>query len=366
MILRLLAALCLQDAEAAFREGRYAEAAALAEKALGQGRSPGMLGLLGAARLQSGDPAGAEKALREAAGLAGATPDLHRWLGRALIETGRLDEAVASFEKAGDLLAAARVHARREDWVPAEAALRRAEATAEALELLAHVMGRTGREAEAADVFRSLARRAPSDPRGWLRVGQAEAAARRPGRAIDALETARRLGGTEAEALRLLADLYLQEQMPREAAAAYRALRAPTADDFLRLGHAHLRAGEPRSAVEAFEKAGPRGLLPRAQLAGDAEAARALYAEAVKATDEPEPAAARGASEMKREAWAAAAEALDEAVRRGDRTFATLYNRALALHSAGRRDESVAALKDALRRHPLDDRFRALLRRMSP
>lgn len=362
MMLALLALLPLQDAETAYREGRYAEAAALAEKALERRKTPGMLGLLGAARLQTGDAAAAAKALEEAVALEGATADLHRLLGRARLETGRLDEAIASFEKGGDLLAVARVHAQREDWVLAESALRRAEATSEALEILAYVLSRGGREAEAADVSRTLARRSPSDPRAWIRVGRAEAAARRPGPALDALEAARRLGGADAEALRLLADLYLQQQMPREAAAAYRALPEPTADDLYRLGHAHLLAGEPRSAVEAFEKAGPRGLLQRARLAGDPAAARALYDEAAQAGDDPSAPAARGAFEMKHEAWGAAVAAFDEAVRRGDRSLPTLYNRVLALRSAGDAERAVAALKEALRHHPLDERLRALLR----
>lgn len=354
--------IALQDPEAAFREGRFAEAAALAEKALESRKSASMLGLLGAARLKAGDAAGAARALEEAVAMEGATTDLHRWLGRARLEAGRHDEAVASFEAAGDFLGVAQVHAAREDWTLAEAAARRAPPGPEALELLAYVLGRAGRSEEAAGFRRALARLAPADPRGWLRLGQAEAAARRPGPAIDALETARRLGGADDEALRLLADLYLQHPMPREAATTYRALRAPTADDFHRLGHAHLQAEERRSAVEAFEKAGPRGLLPRAQLAEDPAAARALYAEAAKASADPAPLAALGAFEMKHEAWPAAVEALDEAVRRGDRGLGTLYNRVIALRSAGRAEPAVAALKEALRHHPLDERLRALLR----
>lgn len=354
--------LLLQDPESAFREGRYAEAAALAEKALATRKTSAMLGLLGAARLKAGDPAGAARALEEAVGLEGATADHHRWLGRARLEAGRHDEAVASFEAAGDPLGVAQVHAAREDWAMAEAALRRAPASAEALELLAYVLARAGRAEEAADIRRTLARRAPADPRAWIRLGQAEAAARRPGPGIDALETARRLGGADDEALRLLADLYLQQQMAREAAATYRALRKASPDDLYRLGHAHLLAGEPRSALEAFEKSGPRGLLQRAQLAEDPAAARALFAEAAKATDDPAPLVARGAFEMKHQAWPAAVEALDEAVRRGDRSLPTLYNRVLALRSAGRAEQAVAALKEALRHHPLDEGLRALLR----
>ncbi|HYE98084.1 MAG TPA: hypothetical protein VEJ18_04190, partial [Planctomycetota bacterium] len=139
-------------------------------------------------------------------------------------------------------------------------------------------------------------------------------------------------------------------------------LRAPTPDDYYRLGHAHLLGGERASALEAFERAGAPGLLPRARHADDPAAARALYAEAAKATADPAPLAERGVFEMRHQAWAAAAEALDEAVRRGDRSLSTLYNRVLALRSAGRPEPALEALKEALREHPLDERLRSLLR----
>ena len=108
--------LALQDPEAAFREGRYAEAVALAEKALEARKTAEMLGLLGAARLKSGDAPGAVRALEEAVAMDGATSDLHRWLGRARLEAGRHDDAIASFEAAGDVLGVAQVHVAREDW----------------------------------------------------------------------------------------------------------------------------------------------------------------------------------------------------------------------------------------------------------
>ena len=202
-----------------------------------------------------------------------------------------------------------------------------------------------------------------------MSAGQSEAAAGRESAAIDALETARRLRQLDASGLRLLADLCLRGKLYREAADAYGAVPSPTAEDLLRLGHARLQAGEPASAREAFEKAWAvdparaDAAMQLGRLATDPAEARRRFAQAMKAdATSPLPCHALGELEAKAGAWAAAAEAYGEAIRRGDRSAAAHHQRALALQQAGNAEAAEAALREGLREHPLDERLRALLR----
>jgi hypothetical protein len=129
---------------------------------------------------------------------------------------------------------------------------------------LAWIATRGGRHAEAAELSARLG------PKHLFNYGQARAAAGREAEAIDVLEAARRLG--QKEVLRSLADLYLRADMPREAADCYAALPSPDVEDWLRLGHARLRAGEKVSAREAFAKAVFQTGAPYARVPGGSKA----------------------------------------------------------------------------------------------
>ncbi|MBI3269808.1 MAG: tetratricopeptide repeat protein [Planctomycetes bacterium] len=373
----------------AYQEGRHAEAADLFEKALAKGRddrSGPLLLALGNCRAELRQWEAAIAAYREAVALKAGSADVHRSIGQAQLKLDRLDDALASFARAAALDAEgpyevwmARILLQRGDWEPAEQALlhhlRSHADSIEGRELLASVLLRQGRDAEAARTYRALVLRKPLEAGYRLGLAQAEASAKRYGEALDALEAAERLGCASEEGLRLLADLYLKEQMPREAAAAYgrllAAFPASRAEDRRRLAHAHLLAGDVPAARAAFEQTlafDPTcadAALQLAQLAdrGDRpKQARALFAEAMAAAPRDATAAALlGRFELGTGRWGEAAAALAEAVRRGDRDACNFHDRALALSKAGDRDGAWETLKEGLREHPFDERLRALL-----
>lgn len=345
----LLLLLLLQDDGAKlYAEGKYAEAADFYEKVLERRPAPEAWIALGRCRLQLKDGPGAEKAF-EAALKPDSTADVHRGLGHARLMSGKTDPGIAALRKAqkmdpegGDGLWIARALAQKGAYAAAEAEAARIE-TDEGTELLAWLAARRGRHVEAAELYRQLG------PKHWISLGQELASAGREGEAIDVLEMARRLG--RRDGLRLLADLYLRADMPREAADVYASLPSPAAEDWLRLGHARLRSGEKVSAKEAFAKAGPAGRLQLGHLSEPADA-RKLFAEA-KAWG------ALGELEMKEGDPKAAAVAFAEALKT-DRSAAAHVQLALALKQAGQ--DELPALRDGLREHPLDERLRSLLR----
>jgi tetratricopeptide (TPR) repeat protein len=347
----LLLLLFLQDDPAKlYADGKYAEAATAYEKAIERRPSPELWAALGRCKLQLRDGPGAEKAF-EAALKPDSTADIHRGLGHARVLSGKFDAGVAALRKArtlepegGDTLWIARALARKGSYAAAELEAARVE-TDEGTELLAWIATRRGRHAEAAELYARLG------PKHLFNYGQALAAAGREAEAIDVLEAARRLG--RKEVLRSLADLYLRADMPREAADCYAALPSPDVEDWLRLGHARLRAGEKVSAREAFAKAvgRPEALVQLGLLSEPAEARR-LFREA-KAW------AALGDLELKAGDAKAAAVAYAEALKT-DRSAATHYAHALALRQSGQ--DALPAIREGLREHPLDERLRSLLK----
>lgn len=375
--------------EKAYREGRYGEAADHFEKAVQKdAKTAGLWVALGHASIQAGRPDAAIRAYRQAIALKTDTADVNRSLGQAYALKGRHEEAIASFRKAGqldpegnDCLSIARLRAQREEWLLAEHEvslhLRVAPASIEALELLSYVLVRGGKHEQAGEVYRQLSRRKPLESKYLIAWGQAEASRGRYGEASDILEIASRLGEANPETLRLLADLYLQQQMHREAAAAYARMLAaskePKADDYLRLGHAYARGGETVSARAAFEKARTldpaltSATLQLAHLAasrGETDVARKEFEAAVQGSTSPSACEALGDFELKAGDSVRAAAAFAEAIRRGGASGSLRYNHALALHTAGKLDDARSALREALRQAPLDERLRALLRQI--
>lgn len=393
MIALLLAVLLSQDdaiaGEKAYREGRYAEAADLFEKAAAKdAKNAGLWSALGHASLQAGRSEAAIRAYRQSIALKADSVDVHRALAQALAQAGRLEESIGAFRRAGQLdpdggdsLSIAKLRAQREEWLQAEHELalhlRAAPSSIDALELLSYVLVRGGKPDQAAEIYKMLSRRRPLEPKYLLAWGQSEASRGRYGEAADVLEIASRLGEANVETLRLLADLYLQQQMHREAASAYvrmlAASKEPKADDYLRLGHAYLQGGETASARAAFEKA--RGIDPGltaatlqlAQIAagrGEAETARKEFDAAVKGSTGAAACEALGEFELKAGDYARAAAAFADAVRRGGGSAGLRAQLAAALHGAGKPDEARAVLREALRHAPLDERLRALLRQL--
>lgn len=364
IILLLLLAQDLEEGEKAYKAGDYAKAVGHFEKAIEKKPDAQVWLVLGSCYLRVERPKDAVKAFREALALKAEGPDVHRALGQALLGAGQLDEAIGSFRTAEakdpngqDAYWIARVFIQREEWTQAVYELSRHRhahpESVETLETLAYALGRSGRHGESADTYRALARRKPAEPKYLVYVAQAESAAQRQGAAVDALEAARRRGVVDPAATRLLGDLYLTLNMPREAATAYARLKDLTPEDWVRIGHAYLRSNETVSAREAFAKAGPRpdALTQLGHLSAPAEA-RTLFKEA-KAWG------ALGELELKAGDPKAAALAFAEALKT-DRSAAAHYNYALSLKQSGQ--DEFPALREGLREHPLDEKLRALLR----
>ncbi len=126
----------VREVDAALDEGREADALALAEAALAEGRGPrlDLLFLCGDALLALGDPAGAERRFREVLAEDPSCPSSNCWLAMALYRQCRFAEAeafAATARALPDALPDAHVVSgllleRQGDFAGADAALRRA------------------------------------------------------------------------------------------------------------------------------------------------------------------------------------------------------------------------------------------------
>ena len=374
----------------AYRDGRFAEAADRFEKALEkEKKNPQLWVALGHASIQAGRGDAAVRAYREAIALKAETADLHRALARALDAGSRMEEAIVSLRRAmvldpegSDALSIARLLIGREAWLRAEQELlmflRTAPSSIEGMEALAFVLARSGRVTQAKEIYRELIRRSPTEAKYWVAQARLAASQGQYGEAIDALEGVRHLAGLTEEDERLLADVYLQEKMYAEAAACYaRRLRVsnpPKADDAYRLGHAYFESGQWVSAREAFQqvlKIEPRhggtvlSLGRLAMVEGNIEEARKQFAQAMEWMPEsPQPALALGSLELKGSFWVKAAEAFREALRRGATDSTVWYDQVFSWHKAGKKDEAMRALREALHGYPFDERLRNLLQEM--
>ena len=195
---------------------------------------------------------------------------------------------------------------------------------------------------------------------------------------MDTLEFARRVDLSSSEEIdRLLADLYLAEEMPQEAAGCYarliRMLDKPSAEDYYRLGLAYFQTGDLTSAEETFvrmQQVNPADFKADLYL-GHVVAEAGRLDEAMKhyrAAVEKSPASVEGLValadlQIKRERHAEAAANLAKAVALGDNRPQVHYNYILALMN-GRDEASIrAALKAALAEHPSDEQLNRLLDR---
>ncbi len=343
---------------------------------------------LGQARAKLGDWNGAVDAYQQALRFepGAVTVSLTRALAQAQYGAGRYRDALASLYAAQRIEAwsryrlwAARCFVVLEEWTRAEhgilAHLEEAPDDEESLELYAHVLLATARPREAAKVYEGLLARRPGEIALLRGLARAHSASGENDRAIESLELATRLGVRDAAVWRLLADLYLQAEMYREAMGVYARLNASgeqvTADDLQRLGLAAWGSGELWSASEAFDRARkldrsarePTLYLGRiAASKGDLATARAEYRTAIDA-DATDPRGCVDLAELLLDAgeYEAAAEQFAAALRRGDNRSAVHYNRVLSLLRAKKCEAAVDALKEALRDRPLDARIRSLL-----
>ena len=190
------------------------------------------------------------------------------------------------------------------------------------------------------------------------------------------LEFARRVDLDSSEEIdRLLADLYLAEDMPQEAAGCYarliRTLENPSVEDYYRLGLVYFQSGDFKSSEEVFtqmQKASPADYKADLYLghvmteSGRFDRALPHYVAAVeKNPTSVEGLIALADLQIKRGRHAEAAVNLAKAIKLGDNRPQVHYNYILALMNGKDQTRIRPALKAALAEHPSDERLNRLL-----
>jgi tetratricopeptide (TPR) repeat protein len=318
------------------------------------------------------------------------TAEIWRSLGRARFEGCRYERAIDAFLKASSLapiesrdnIWIARCMIELEQWIQAESVLlgqlRRAHGDSTTLELLAYVFNQQGNWSGIIGIYRELLKIVPQRMPYRIALAKALTVQGQKQEAIDMLEFARRVDiGASEEIDRLLADLYLSEQMPHEVAGCYARLvtmlDSPSSEDLYRLGLAYFQARDLTSAEDVFirmqqkNSADFKADLYLGHVIGEAD--RLAEAQVhYKAAVEKNPKSVEGLValadlQMKTEDHADAAENLAKAIALGDNRPQVHYNYIVALMHG--EDDTVirSALKVAIAEHPSDEQLSRLLDR---
>ncbi|MEM7199687.1 MAG: tetratricopeptide repeat protein [Planctomycetota bacterium] len=237
---------------------------------------------------------------------------------------------------------------------------------ADVREQLAQIESSRGLHREAITLLRKLLELRPNDAKLHRSLARELLTVDRLTEGLDALETSWRLGNRTAEVARLIGDLYLQQDMPLEAATYYRRYLSvagdPSAEDHFRAGYAYYQGEEYRSAKEMFAEAiardpsYARGLFYLGNIAaseGDTERAMTEYAAALEHNPQLRDAhEAVARLHLEQERYPEAAQAYASALETGANSFSIHYNRVVAVARSGERAAAIAALKEALHAHP--------------
>ncbi len=377
---------------AAFEEGRYEEAIAHYEQALREEPTFAVQVNLGHACMKLERWAEAAAHYRAAIDLdaASVTPEIWLFLGQAYYRTARYDDALDAFVQAASPkpegrtgLWIAQCLIDLEQWWPAKLALLNHLGThpkdVEAIELLAHVLGQMTDWSGAIETYRHLLTITPNRTAYRIALGNALATQGRHAEAIDTLELTWRLDpGAADQVSRLLADLYLAEEMPHEAALCYariiRRQQRGTADDYYRLALAYFQSQEFASAEAALHEmqhidpTDARADLYLGHIATEQdrpdEAGQHYQAALEKAPNSNDALLALAQWEMQQYRYASAADHFAQAIRSGDERPVVYYHHVLALLATPETAEQAEpALKAALARHPADAQLQQLLDR---
>jgi tetratricopeptide (TPR) repeat protein len=193
--------------------------------------------------------------------------------------------------------------------------------------------------------------------------------------AIDTFESAQRLGVGSAELKRSIADLYLDNDMHREAALFYQGFitssQDVSAEDLYRLGNAYYMGGENISAQEVLQKAiDKKPDYGQAHLMlGD------IYVEELKLEEaqreyekvieiEPKLASAHIALANLYIEIGKKEKAINEyktAIQLGQKDVSIFYNLIVLLLEEGRSEESAQLIKEALCLYPQDNSLKNIL-----
>lgn len=231
-----------------------------------------------------------------------ATATVYRSLGQACLRAQKYDRAIEALQQArtleprgGDGLWLAQALMAKQQWVSAQAILwrelDRVPGQEEALGLLAEVQGRQRDWEHTAVIYGELVTLAPENSTYRLGYARAQAQSGNYHEAHDTLDIALRLDPEcQIQVQRLLADLQLVQELPREATLFYMRLLlrmdSPTPEDLYRLGVAYLQSKELASAEQCFTRLkhmdandvrAPQSLGQITALQGELAAARAHY-----------------------------------------------------------------------------------------
>ncbi len=279
-----------QLADALLQRGDFAAAADLLETFLAAhpSSSPGW-SALGKTRMLQADAAASRTAFERALELDPDSRDAHQGLGKALQSLGDVEGAKAHLATVAKLQgekvdryrsgraqeadaaaprqwAAATHHdaslllAVRGDLPGAEKTSLRAIELDENLgpsrELLAAILSRSGRSAEAIAVLRAWCVHAPTSPAAWIALGQMALAQGRGDEAESALRKGVELSPRHGGALALLARVVAPSDASEALALARRSVAAePTAPNLYVLADMLVRSGDREEALGALERA---------------------------------------------------------------------------------------------------------------
>ena len=316
------------------------------------------------------------------------TGEILRSLGRARFERRRYEQAMKAFLKASllependqDNIWIAQCMIEREQWIQAQSVLlgqlRREPGNIATLELLAYVFNQRNNWPGIIGIYRELLKIEPQRTEYRIALAKALTVQGHKQQAIDTLEFARRVDvHLDEEIDRLLADLYLAQDMSQEAAGCYarliRILDSPSSEDYYRLGLAYFQTGDLKSAEEAFrnmQQAVPTDFKADLYLghavaeAGRLDEAQTHYRAAVeKNLTSVEALVALADLQIKSEHHTEAASNLAKAIALGDNRSQVHYNYILTLMNGNDETSIRAALKAALAEHPTDEQLNRLL-----
>jgi len=373
----------------AFNKGNFAEAVGYYESALIDKESADVYINLGHSHGRLGRWDKAAQAYKSAVEMQKENPsaELLRFLGQTQYMAGYFDEALDSFQKAyvtnpgsEDELWLGRCFIQLHQWTRGQDMLlqylRNEPQNTEALELLAYSFAQSGKVDEAIGIHKKLVQNHPFQTQYLLALAKAQTAAKYYDEAVDTLEFAARVSPEQTkETVRLLADLYVERNMYRQAASCYQKIilssDSLSVEDYHRLGYTYFQTGEFFSAGRAFEKIrqiepsntkAPLYLGHIAAEKGQIEEARKYYLEAIKLNESSkEPLLALAELELKNEKYSNAAEHFSRAIALGEQSVAVYYNNVLALMLSERLALAKTAIKEALKKHPTNEQLNSLL-----
>ena len=370
----------LKDGEKAFERDDFSQAVKHYQDALSEKKSiRAYLGLANAhGRL--GQWSKAADAYRSAIEMQAKVPDitLLKNLGKAEYMSDQFESALNVFESAyarqpdHDIaMWLARCFIKTEQWTRAEYILLEVVAKgpddSPALELLAYLFTQSGKINEAVGIHEKLVRMHPDNTEYYLALAKAQTAAKDYSQAIDTLEFLTRLKiVSPPEAIRLLADLYINRNMYRNAALCYRKIiinsQSPSVEDYFRLGYTYFQNGEYLSAEKTFEQikqqkpADSRAPLYLGRIAekrGETKKARQFYLDAIQIDKTVKQLHLLLADmEYKNENFARAAVHYSEAMSIGTPSADIHYNHILSLILSEQFGTAKTAVKEALKEYP--------------